>query len=108
MAMRRPSARHWRAEPRHFLRSRSILGCYAVKSIRRLNAPLNRTVSGLDARVTSPNGRFAPLNLLEFAAVHESVVGRYCCKSLKSRSDIFSPEDKAERDRRLMWPQAYY
>src|ERR1019366_5358702 len=37
-----------------------------------------------------------------------SAMCRYCCKSLKSRSDNFPAEDKTGRDRRLIWPQAYY
>jgi CheY-like chemotaxis protein len=39
MAMRRLSARHWRAAPRPFSRSRSISGCCALRSIRGWNAP---------------------------------------------------------------------
>src|SRR5262249_32119081 len=37
MAMRTPSARHWRAELMRFSPSRSILGCCAAKSTRGSN-----------------------------------------------------------------------
>src|SRR6478752_2319376 len=46
MAMRKLSAKHWRAAPRRFLLSRSISGCYAVKSIHESNAPRDMSAIG--------------------------------------------------------------
>src|SRR5262249_41291172 len=59
MAMRTPSARHWRAALMRFSPSRSILGCYAAKSTRGSNGPHKERSPPPFMSVIGPKGTLA-------------------------------------------------